>query len=75
MLKALWRGWLVVARKIGEVQSLLILGLIYFVFIAPFALAIRLFLDPLGLRGAPSWRWLPPSSKSTTTLDSMRQQS
>lgn len=75
MLRALWRAWLVLARKIGRFQSLLTLSLVYFVVIAPFAVAIRLFSDPLGLKGAPSWRRLRPGSESMASLDSMRLQS
>lgn len=74
MLRALWRGWLVVARKIGQLQSFLVLGLAYFVFIAPFALAVRLSSDPLGLREAPTWRWLPRGKESAASLSLMRQQ-
>ncbi len=74
MLKALWKGWLVVAKKIGQFQSRIILALVYFVVIAPFALGVRLFSDPLRLRGTPSWHWLPRDSQSTPSLDSARQQ-
>ena len=74
MLKRLWRGWLFVARKIGYVQSQLILTLVYFVVIAPFALAVRFFSDPLCLRRSPSWRGLPPEGHSRPTLNSVRQQ-
>jgi hypothetical protein len=74
MLKALWRGWLTVAKKIGRVQSQLILTLIYFVILAPFALAVRLFLDPMDLRGTRSWRWPQGGAHSTPSLDSVRQQ-
>jgi hypothetical protein len=73
MFRALWRGWLVVARKIGQVQSFLILSLVYFLVIAPFALAVRHFVDPLRLRVAPSWRWLPRGEESWS-LSCMRQQ-
>ena len=38
MFSALWRRWLITARKIGYVQSWLILALIYFLVLAPFAL-------------------------------------
>jgi hypothetical protein len=73
MFRALWRGWLVVARKIGQVQSFLILSLVYFLVMVPFALAVRHVLDPLGLRVATSWRWLSRGEESRT-LSFMRQQ-
>ena len=74
VLKRLWSGWLCVARTLGYVQSLLILTLVYFVVIAPFALAVRFFLDPLCLRRAPSWHSLPQEGRSPPTLNSVRQQ-
>jgi 8-oxo-dGTP pyrophosphatase MutT (NUDIX family) len=75
MLRALWRAWLVVARKIGQVQSFIILGLVYFVFIAPFGAAVRLCSDPLGLREARSWQWVPPGDEARSSLSAMRLQS
>jgi hypothetical protein len=75
MLRALWRAWRVVARKIGQVQSFVILSLVYFVFIAPFAMGVRLFADPLGLREARSWQGVPPGGEAMSSLSSMRLQS
>lgn len=74
MRKALWQGWLAVVRKIGYVQSQLVLTLIYFVLVAPFALAVRLFSDPLRLRRPSSWQWLSAHARSSATLNSVRQQ-
>jgi len=74
VLRTLWKGWLVVARKIGYFQSQVILALVYFVVIAPFALAVRLFSDPLRLHGNPSWRWLPREGQCTPRESSVKQQ-
>ncbi len=74
MLKALWRGWLVAARKIGYFQSQVVLTLTYFVVVAPFALAVRLFSDPLRLRHPSSWQPLSAPVQSSATLNSLRQQ-
>jgi hypothetical protein len=74
MREAIWRGWRVFAGKIGHVQSQLLLTLIYFVVLGPFALAVRLFSDPLHLRRAASWQPVPTDGRSSATLDSLRQQ-
>jgi len=74
VLRQLWNGWLVVARKIGHVQSQVILTLVYFVVMAPFALAVRLFADPLGLRSAPAWHNPARPGGGAPGLDSVRQQ-
>jgi len=73
VLRALWEGWKRVAKKIGEFQSKLVLTLFYFVFLAPFALAVRA-RDPLDLRGRTSWHTLTPDAASSDPLTSMSQQ-
>ena len=72
---ALWDGWRVAARKIGYVQSHLSLTLAYFVVLAPFALAVRLFMDPLRLRGASALQRFPEGDRPVPTLDWDRRQS
>jgi TRAP-type mannitol/chloroaromatic compound transport system permease small subunit len=72
VLRTLSRVWLLVARKIGHFQSWLIFVLIYFVVIAPFALAVRIFKDPLNLRGGASWHWF--SQDDRPTLDWVKRQ-
>jgi hypothetical protein len=73
MFKALWRGWLIVAKKIGAVQSYIVLTIFYFVALAPFALPIRLFSDPLKLRRMPSWD--PLTRDDGSAADLVRRQS
>jgi hypothetical protein len=76
MLKALWRKWLVVAHAIGRVNSHIIMMLVYFVFMTPFAMAVRWFADPLRLRAEPGWQPLPVSTvtPAPTPLDVARRQ-
>ena len=76
MLKTLWRKWLVVAHAIGRVNSHIIMMLVYFVFMTPFAMAVRWFTDPLRLRAEPGWQPLPVSTASpaATPLDVARRQ-
>lgn len=72
MLKTFGRIWLLVGRKIAYFQSWLIVALVYFVFVAPFALAVRFFKDPLNLRGMASWHWFPQGDRPT--LDWLKRQ-
>ena len=74
MLRALWRGWLIIAKKIGYVQSQLILALVYFVVVAPFALAVRILKDPLNLRGMASWQRFSQNNQPIPTLDWFKRQ-
>ena len=62
MLKAIWRKWLMVAHAIGRVNSHIIMMLVYYVFMTPFAMAVRWFADPLRLRTEPGWQPLPVST-------------
>jgi hypothetical protein len=74
-LKALWKAWLVAARAIGRVQSQLILGIVYVAVLPPFALAVRLLMDPLRPRPVPRWHWFTDDERPAPTLDRVRRQS
>jgi hypothetical protein len=76
MLKTVWRKWLVVAHAIGRFNSHIIMMLVYFVFMTPFAMAVRWFADPLGLRAEPGWQPLPVSTvnPAPTPMDIARRQ-
>ena len=70
----LHRRLLLIARKIGYFQSQVILALIYFVVVAPFALAIRLFTDPLNLWRCASWHWFSEDDRPAPTMDWLKRQ-
>ena len=76
MLRTLWSRWLVLARKIGQFQSRIILTLFYFVFVTPFALIARLFTDPLHLRrghAALDSGWIARPTTDTDLAASQKQ--
>lgn len=56
--RKLWNGWKQTVKKIGDFQARLILTVLYFVIIAPFALIVRCGADPLSLKKGvpPGWR-------------------
>jgi hypothetical protein len=61
LYKRLWRGWQRVARAIGNLFSRIVTTLAYVVVLPIFALGIKLFADPLGLKPGPArWTPLPP---------------
>lgn len=57
-LKAVWARWNVIAHKIGNFQARAFLSLFYFVVLAPFALGVKIFCDPLRLRPDSALGWL-----------------
>jgi hypothetical protein len=74
MLKVLWEKWKIVAHKIGDFQARLILGIFYFVLLAPFALAIKFFTDPLHIKVKEAIGWCPyPSSEEDPAARARRQ--
>jgi hypothetical protein len=51
----LWERWTVIAHIIGNFQARVLLTAFYFLIAPPFALIVKVFKDPLGLR--------PPAGK------------
>jgi hypothetical protein len=51
----LWQGWKRLARRIADVQARVTLTVFYFLIVAPFALAVRAFSDPLRFAAPPAW--------------------
>ena len=74
-----WRrlldGWLLIAAQFGEVQTLVLLGLIYGLVVGPASLASRAagsdFLSKRGFR-QPGSAWQPAESRSSD-LENLKQ--
>jgi len=73
LVRRLWQGWKRIGRKIGDVQARVLLTIFYFVIVAPFALAVRVFADPLGLKPKTSKGWRPRTA-GTPALEQARRQ-
>lgn len=71
-LAAAWRR---VARRVGDFQARLLLTIVYFLVVAPFAVAVRWLTDPLAIkaRSPRGWRARPPDAASP--LEGARRQS
>jgi hypothetical protein len=74
MLYRLWARWKVVARKIGDVQSRVLLCVFYYVILAPFGIGVRTLSDPLRLRRQSLSHWLPREGKAAAPGDQARRQ-
>lgn len=59
MARSIWRGWKRIARKIGDFQARLLLEVLYFVLLWPFALAVRWGSDPLAIKPGAQTGWRP----------------
>ena len=73
LVRRLWQGWKRFGRKIGDVQARVLLTIFYFVIVAPFALAVRVFADPLGLKPKTAKGWRPRPA-GTPALEQARRQ-
>jgi hypothetical protein len=70
--RRLYEGWLLIAAQFGEVQTLIVVAVVYAAVMGPVALAMRAGRgDPLlkrGLRGAGT-AWLDADSVAAPDLD------
>ena len=73
-LKAAWAKWQVIAHKIGDFQSRLLLSIFYFVVLGPFALGARIVSDPLGLGPKSPTGWLTRPEADGDELTQARRQ-
>lgn len=70
-----WRSWSELGRYIGDFQARLLLTLLYFTWIVPFGLLVRLSSDPLDIRRVPqSTGWKKRAVQHKDDLQALRGQ-
>jgi hypothetical protein len=64
LLRRFWERWKRFGKKIADIQARLLLTIFYYVLLAPFALALRRWGDPLGIKtGSPKgWHTRAPGN-------------
>lgn len=72
-VRSLWTRWKVIAEKIGHFQTMLILSVVYFVVVSPFALVVRFLKDPLRIRKIEESNWIEKGSLDHT-IETARKQ-
>jgi hypothetical protein len=73
-LKTLWRIWKATAFRIALIQSKILLTVLYWVVVAPFALAVRLFSNPLQIRATGSTTYYRPAASHARGVEDARRQ-
>ena len=68
-----WQKWLKFAAVLGNIQITIILSLIYWTVLLPWALPYRVFSDRLALRNPQKVYWIK-RAPGTDWLKSMRKQ-
>ena len=71
-LRTGWKIWKRIGRFMGDVVGRVFLTLYYFTLFVPFALGVRLWGDPLGLRPRGRSQWLERTTRDLTLKDSRR---
>jgi hypothetical protein len=71
---SLWKRWNRFSKKMGGFQSRAILSFFYFFVVLPFALAVRLFSDPLSLRRRRTASHWSAKKSMASAEDSFRKQ-
>jgi len=71
--RRLWEGWKRVAEAIGNFNARLLLTFFYVVFVAPLAIGLRLFADPLRLKRTSKSYWSPLSEQRHDMEEARRQ--
>jgi hypothetical protein len=72
--RRLLEGWKRVARKIGDFQARFLLTLFYFFIVGPFALVIRWWADPLGIKPRRARGWLPYARRNGGPMERATEQ-
>ena len=74
VLRAIWATWKRIGQFIGDFIARVVLSLFYFTLFVPFAVGVRLFGDPLGVKAKtnPSW-WLERATHDLAFDNARRQ--
>ena len=64
----------IIGLKVGNIQARILLTLLYFAIFGPFAIAVRLRSDPLGLKHGMSRGWRPITDAQTAIMEEARRQ-
>jgi hypothetical protein len=72
VLRRIWTTWKRVGQFIGDTIARVVLTIFYFTVFVPFGLGVRLFGDPLGIRGKPGAAWLERSPRGDDTAGARR---
>jgi hypothetical protein len=72
-LRRIWEAWKKLARRIGELNSRVLLTLLYVVLLMPFGLGLRLVADPLRRRKPVASNWIPRTEAPAALGEARRQ--
>ena len=71
-LRKVWEAWKRIGQFIGDMIGRVVLTVFYFTLFMPFALGVRFFGDPLGMRPSSRVKWVERTTHDLTLEDSRR---
>lgn len=71
-LRKIWEAWKKIGQFIGDQVGRVVLTVFYFTLFVPFALGVRFFTDPLGIRPVSRPKWVERKTQDLTLDDSRR---
>jgi hypothetical protein len=73
-LRTVWQGWKRLAKRIGDFQARVLLGVFYFALVGPFAIGMRLGSDPLAIKKGSQKGWRELARVEGTSIESAQRQ-
>ena len=73
ILRTAWERWRIIAEINGDYVARFITNAFFFTILVPFAVAAKIFTDPLGLHQSTASHWKPRKPVGTT-IDEARSQ-
>ena len=70
----LWAMWKVFSKRMGGFQSRVFLSFLFFIFVAPFALAVKAFSDPLNIKKRKKKTYWLEKKQSPQGLEEFKRQ-
>jgi hypothetical protein len=74
LLRRFWEAWKRFGKRLGDIQARLLLTIFYYVLLAPFALALRRWGDPLGIKAEAPKGWQTRESGGGTPKERAARQ-
>lgn len=69
----IWRGWKAFGRFMGDLVGRVFLMLFYLTVALPFGLGVRLFGDPLDIKGKKAPAWIARTTPEPTPKTAQQQ--
>ena len=73
-MSKIWEAWKRFGQKVGDFQARVILTLVYFLIVGPFALVVRIASDPLRIKAGHGGGWnLKPEAEGSPIERAVKQ--